>query len=140
MWGRRTKRKPVARRTGTQAMWIATFVGSRWYAPYCALLAGDYKSDDTDCVQRRGSSSGRRAAFWIAVLSWTGWVKVRCNAGSSTLKIWILQPQHILRISMSLASIGCLLGSHHRFPRRLAVRTALASCEDIVPRHVEHDC
>ena len=33
--GGRTKRKPVPRRIGTQTMWIATFVGSRWYAPYC---------------------------------------------------------------------------------------------------------
>ena len=25
----------MANRIGTHAMWIATFVGSRWYAPYC---------------------------------------------------------------------------------------------------------
>jgi hypothetical protein len=35
----RTKMMPVARRTGTHAMWIAMFVGSRWYAPYCCSLA-----------------------------------------------------------------------------------------------------
>jgi len=32
---RRTRTKPLARSMGTQAMWIATLVGSRWYAPYC---------------------------------------------------------------------------------------------------------
>jgi hypothetical protein len=37
-WVRRgmviTKTKPVARSMGTQAMWMATLVGLRWYAPY----------------------------------------------------------------------------------------------------------
>jgi hypothetical protein len=35
----RTNTKPVARSMGTHAMWIATFVGSRWYAPYYGVVS-----------------------------------------------------------------------------------------------------
>jgi hypothetical protein len=50
-----TNWKAVANRTGTQAMWIATFVGSRWYAPYCVVVLALH-----GCVgMRRGRTKTR---------------------------------------------------------------------------------